>query len=169
MKLTPEQALMELTLLNAETSDASFEDTFVAGVEQGLPAEVLTRLKELWDETKLIGGELVAIGKIIVQKIFEFLKGNHNLTVGFAMGAAVGALVGGIPFIGPMLAPLSMLLAGLYGAGTFAATEKGIYTGAPFTAMMVLAEKFFELLKSIFNGVFHYLNVDRHGKVTVTG
>lgn len=168
MKFTPAQALMELTLLNAETSNKSFEDFFVAGADFGLPAEVLTRLKELWDQTKLIGGEIVAIGKIIVQNIFEFLKANLNLMVGFAMGVAVGALVGAIPFIGPLLAPLSMLLAGLYGAGTFAATEKGIYTGSPLTAMMVLAEKFFELLKAIFNGVSQYLNVDRHGKVTVS-
>lgn len=165
MKLTPEQALMELTLLNAESSDTSFEDLFVAGIGQGLPPEVLTRLKDLWDRTRVVGGEIVAIGRIIVQKIFEFLQANRNLAVGFAMGAAVGALVGGIPIIGPLLAPLSILLAGLYGAGTFAATEKGCYSGSPVTAMIVLAEKFFELLKAIFNGVTQYLNLDRHGKV----
>lgn len=168
MKFTPPQALMELTLLNAETSDERFEDFFVDGVGLGLPVEVLTRLKDLWGQTKRIGGEIVAIGKIIVQKIFEFLKANLNLMVGFAMGAAVGALVVGIPFIGPLLAPLSMLLGGLYGAGTCSATEKGIYAGSPFTAAMVLAEKFFELLRAIFIGVSQYLNVDRHGNATVS-
>lgn len=165
MKLSSNQALLELTLLNAETSDASFEDFFVAGIGKGLPPEVLTRLKELWDQTKLIGGELVAIGKIIVQKIFEFLKANPKLAIGLAMGVAVGALIGGIPIIGPIIAPLSVLLSTLYGAGVGAAMQKGDYSGSPYTAGIELAEKFFELLKAIFNGISQYWSVDRHEKV----
>lgn len=165
MKLSSEQALLELTLLNAETSDASFEDFFVAGIGQGLPPEVLTRLKALWDQTKLIGGELVAVGKIIVQKIFEFIKANPKLAIGLAVGVAVGHLIAGIPIIGSLLAPVSLLLAALYGAGVGAAMEKGDYSGSPYTAAIELSAKFFELLQAVFNGISQYWNVDRHEQV----
>lgn len=127
---------------------------------------MLTRLKELWDQTKIIGGELVAIGKIIIQKIFEFLKANPKLAIGLALGVAVAHLIAAIPLIGPFLAPLSILLAALYGAGVGAAMQKGDYSGSPITAAIELTAKFFELLQAVFNGISQYWNVDRHGKVT---
>jgi hypothetical protein len=158
--LKPEQGMFELTLMNAEASSAQFDDVAVEVLNRGIPPELVTRLKELWEQTKVIAGEIVAIGKIIVRQIIEFLKQNPRLTVGMALGAAVAALIGGIPLIGPLLQPLATLIASMYGAGVGAAMGKGDYSGSPLSAAIALAEKFFELLKGILNSVASYLSTN---------
>jgi hypothetical protein len=154
--LTPEQGLFELTLMNGEVADSSFDTVVVEAIDRGLPPEIITRLKELWDKTKVIAGEIVSVGKIIVQKILEFLKSNPQLTIGLAIGAAVSVLIAGIPIIGPLLAPLSTVVTTLYGAGVGALMAKGDHSGSIFSAAIELANKFFELLKSIFTAIIQY-------------
>jgi hypothetical protein len=156
--LKPEQGMFELSLMNAEASSAQFDDVAVEALNRGLPPELVTRFKEMWEQTKVIAGEIVAIGKIIVRQIIEFLRQNPKLTVGMALGAAVAALIGGIPVIGPLLLPLAALIATLYGAGVGAAMEKGDNSGSPLSAAIALAEAFFELLKNILNSVANYLS-----------
>jgi len=153
---SPEQGLFDLTLLNAENSISDFDDVVVEGIQRGVPPELLTRLRQIWDITKVIAGELISIGKIIVQQIFTFLKENPKLTLGLALGAIVSSLIAGIPFLGPILEPLSTLIATLYGAGVGAAMQKGDYSGSPFAAAIELAHKFCELVKKIFNAVVEY-------------
>ena len=156
IQYSPEHGLFDLTLLNAESSAANFDDVVIEGIQRGIPPELLTRLKELWEKTKLIAGEIVAVGKIIVQQIFNFLKDNPKLTLGIALGAAVSALIAGIPFIGAILEPISTIISTLYGAGVGAAMQAGDYSGSPYTAAIELANKFFELIKKIFNAIAQY-------------
>jgi len=154
-----EQGLFDLTLLNAESSSEDFDNVVIDGVQRGIPLEFLTRLRQIWDETKVIAGELISIGKIIVQQIFSFLKENPKLTLGLALGAIVASLIAGIPLLGPILTPVSTLIATLYGAGVGAAMEKGDYSGSPLTAAIELAHKFCELIKKIFNAVTEHWKV----------
>ncbi|ATX81716.1 hypothetical protein Ga0123462_0847 [Mariprofundus ferrinatatus] len=156
VKYEPEQALFEVTLLNAEEAHAEFDDIVIEGIKSGIPPELLTRLKQLWEKTKLIAGEVVAIGKIIVRAIFNFFKANPKLSIGIAIGAAVTVLIAAIPIFGPLLAPTAALLGITYGAAVGAARDKGDYSGNPFDAAVALAEKFFELMKEIFNAVQGY-------------
>lgn len=151
--VTPEQGMFELTLINAEATTSNFDDVVVESLSRGIPAEIVTRLKEIWEKTKLVAGEVVAIGKIIVVQIIDFLKANPKLTIGIALGAAVSVLIAGIPLIGALLQPLSTWIATLYGAGVGAAIAKGDYSGSPLAAAIELAAKFFELLKNILNAV----------------
>lgn len=151
--LTPMQGLFELSLLNAEKSEAAFEEVILEGVRRGIPVEILTRLKDLWEVSKNIAGEVIAIGKIIVLTIIDFLKANPSLTVGLLLGAAVSSLVLSIPFLGPILAPLSMLIASLYGAGVGASVQNGDHSGSPLTAAISLANKFLELLMRILKAI----------------
>ena len=65
--LTVEQAMIELSIVDAETREQSFEEFVVRGIASGIPVEVLTRMKELWEQTKEIGGELIHVGKIILK------------------------------------------------------------------------------------------------------
>jgi len=109
-KYSSELAMFDLTLLNAECSQANFDDVVISGLKKGIPPEVLTRLKEIWIKTKQIAGEVVAVGKIIVRQIFDFIMDNPKLTVGLAIGAAVASLIAGIPFFGAMLEPLSTII-----------------------------------------------------------
>lgn len=154
--LNPEQGIFELTLINAEASSADFDDVAVEALNRGFPAELVTRLKELWELTKFVAGEIVVIGKIIVRQIMDFLKANPKMTVGLALGAAVSALIGGLPIIGSLLQPVSTMIATLYGAGVGAAMQNGDGSGSPFSAAIELAQKFFELLMNILNAVGNY-------------
>ncbi|MGZ4954426.1 MAG: hypothetical protein ACXV8Q_04870 [Methylobacter sp.] len=156
--LQPKNALIELTLLNAEYFDDEFDDVLIAGLKRNIPPEILTRLMELWTQTKEVAGEVIAIGKIIVRKIIEFLLDNPKLTIGIAIGVALGVLVASIPLIGAVLAPLAATLSMLYGAGVGALMQKGDSSASPYHAAIELAHKFFELLVAIFNGVAEYWN-----------
>ncbi len=158
--IEPKKALFELTLLNAECSDAEFEDVLIDSLKRDIPAEIVTRLSEIWAKTKVIGGELIAIGKIIVRKILEFLLANPKLTVGIAVGAALSTLIAGIPLIGHILAPLAATVSMLYGAGIGAAMQNGDYSLSPFSAGIELAHKFFELFLNIFNALTEYFTPD---------
>ena len=153
--MNPEAALLELTLMNAEADEEGFEKFFVQGTKMGIPAEVLTRLSQLWDQVQVIGGHAIAIGKIIVQRIFAFLQANPRVAIGAAIGMAVAYLLTGIPFVGALLAPLMVVL-GLAGAGVGAATENEA-TPSALAVLTALVEKFFELLRGVFEGVSQYV------------
>jgi hypothetical protein len=157
--LQPKVALLELTMLNADSSEFEFDDVVIDSVRRGIPVELLTRLSEIWAQSKMIGGEIIAVGKIIVKKIIDFLLANPNIAIGLAIGAAFTSLIVSIPFIGPMLAPMAATLSMLYGAGVGAAMQNGDLSGSPISASIELARKFFELLISIFNGVSAYWGV----------
>lgn len=155
--LKQEQGMFELSLMNAEVSSMRFDDVVVEALNRGIPPELVTRLKDVWENTKEIAGEIIAIGKIIVRQIIEFLKKNPKLTVGLALGAAVAALIAGIPFIGPVLQPVATWIAAVYGAGVGAAMQKGDISGSPLSAAIALAEAFFELIVNIMKSVTGYL------------
>ncbi len=138
-ELNSEQAMLEFTLLNAETTGQSFDDVVLEGLQRGLPPELLTRMKSLWEMTKQIGGEVIEVGKIIVMKIIEFLKANPKLAASLAIGAAVYLLAHAIPVIGPLLAAV----AAIYAFGTLSSLDDVIN----------LAKEFFALLVEIFNTV----------------
>lgn len=154
--LEPKKALFELTLLNAECSDTEFEDVLIDSLKRDIPTEIVTRLSEIWVQTKVIAGEVVAVGKIIVRKILDFLLANPKLTVGIAVGAALSTLIAGIPLIGPWLAPLAATVSMLYGAGIGAAMQAGDYSLSPYSAGIELAHKFFELFLNIFDALKEY-------------
>ncbi|MER0561913.1 hypothetical protein AAA518_10290 [Pseudomonas aeruginosa] len=159
-ELTKERGMFELTLLNAEVSREQLDDVLVMGLNRGIPPEIMTRLESMWGVTRMIAGEIVAIGKIVVVKIFEFLKANPNLTIGIALGAAVGTLIAGIPLLGALLAPLSTVLSMLYGAAVGATIDAGGIPSDPYVAADHLAKKFFELIQEIFLSVKGYFLVE---------
>jgi len=141
--LNSEQAMLEFTLLNAETTGQSFDDVVLDGMQRGIPPEMLTRMKSLWEQTKQIGNEVIEVGKIIVMKIIEFLKANPKLAASLAIGAAVYLLAHAIPFIGPLLAPLLAAVAAIYAFGTLTSLDD----------VIKMAKEFFALIVSIFNAV----------------
>ena len=155
-ELPSEVALFELSMLNAERIQSEFDDVVVEGVKRGIPIEIITRLKDIWEATQNIAGEIIAIGKIIVMAIIDFFKANPSLTAGMALGAAVSSLVLMIPVIGPLLLPLTTLVASVYGGGVGAAMQEGDYSASPITAAIALANKFFEMLIKILRSISEY-------------
>lgn len=155
--LTKERGMFELTLLNAEVSQAEMDDVLVYGLNRGIPPEIMTRLESLWRVTKTIAGEAVSIGKIVVLKIFEFMKANPNLAIGLALGAAVGVLVAMIPLLGALLAPLAGAVSMIYGGIAGASQDAGEAPSDLFSGAMQLARKFLELFQDIILAVKDYL------------
>jgi hypothetical protein len=139
--MSAEQAMFEVSVLDAEANGVSFEDFAVSAIERGVPVEVITRLRELWNQTKEIGGELIHIGKVIVIRIIEFLKAHPKLTASLAIGAVVYLLSSAVPLIGPWLAPI---LAALATAGV-------LLSSASLEEAIAMAKGFFQLLIDIFN------------------
>lgn len=160
--MTPAQANMDLTLLNAEAESISSSDLYLWLRESGLPSEVAIRLKGLVDMTANVANRTIAIGKIIILKIIEFVKAHPNLAIGIALGAAIGALVLMVPFLGPLLAPFTVAIGATLGAlagQRLDSREKGDFPeGSPLISIpqdaIEVAKAFFQLLIDIFNTVF---------------
>jgi len=157
--MNADDALFELSMLNAESSTATFDDFYIWGSNKGLPTEILTRLKVVWDYTKDIADETVALGKIIVRAIKDFLQNNPHLAAGIALGAVVGLLSGSLPFIGTLLLPVSTVITTVYGAGVGAAIDNGESVSdstSPMVAAIHLAKKALEFLLVILQTLAAY-------------
>jgi len=161
--MSPTEAQLQLAVLNSQTDSVDRRDMIVRFVNKGLPQEVVVRLDLLWNQTKVIAGEVVQIGKILLMKIWEFVEANPNMVLGMAIGAAVGALVNLIPFIGPFLAPTAMAIGAVFGAWwgfKQDRTDRGeVVKGGPIGAAegaMAMAQEFFKLFAGIFLALKDY-------------
>lgn len=114
--MNPTIAEAKLMALHANAVDMNWTDAVVNFTNNNVPVEVITRLKELWGTTKIIGEQVYEVGKILVMKIIEFILANPKMAIGAVIGAAVGSLTNAIPWIGSMLAPLSMAIGSFFGA-----------------------------------------------------
>jgi len=159
--LTPAQANLEFTLLNAEVEAIPSRDLYLWLRESGLPSEVCIRLRSLVDTTVLVADKVISVGKIILLKIIDFIKANPQLALGIAIGAAVGALSSMIPFFGPYLAPVATAIGVTIGAVAGHRNDKitrgeNITTGVVAVAQEVIeiAREFFMLFAEIVNTIF---------------
>ena len=152
--MTATQAKLELMLLNGETDQMDWPDIVTLLHARGARLELITRMQELWEKTRIIAGEVVKVGRILVAQIWAFIKANPNLVLGIAIGAALGALVNLIPFIGPLLAPIAMAIGATMGAlaGHEIDNIEGgeTVTKSVFGNLITLAKRFFQLLADIF-------------------
>ncbi|MBP9634373.1 MAG: hypothetical protein KBE28_05065 [Nitrospira sp.] len=114
--MTRAQASLEMALWHADAEAMSSSDLYVWLRESGLPPEIAIRLKELVGFTAKVGTKVVSLGKIILVKLFEFIKKHQNLAVGMALGAAIASIVSSVPILGPILAPIVLPLGIIVGA-----------------------------------------------------
>ena len=156
-------AQLKLGLLNAQTAQMNKLDLITRFTNKGLPQEIVTRLDWLWEETKVIAGQVIHLGKIILMKIWEWVERNPNMVIGMAIGAAIGALVSLIPFIGPFLAPIATALGLVIGGIAGHRVDKkmsGHVLGEGKMAIaedvITMAKEFFRLLAAILLGFKEY-------------
>jgi len=157
MSLPESEAKLKLSLLNSNVMEFDRIDAIAQLTNSGLPQEIITRIYQLWEKTKIVAGQVIHVGKIILAEVMKFIKENPHLAIGVALGAAVGALTSMIPFIGPLLAPLataiSILLGGIAGYRVDQGKEsKGVVIGITQELIMI-AKKFFDLISNIFNAL----------------
>ncbi|MBV5330378.1 MAG: DUF2273 domain-containing protein [Chlorobium sp.] len=166
MAISVNEAKLEMALLNSNVIDLDQIDVFTRFTNFGLPSEIIFRLEELWEQTKVVGGKLVHIGRIIINKILSFIENNPNLAIGVALGAAIGALVSAIPFLGPMLAPLSILLGAIFGGivgSRLDREKKPVHWMEDISQeVIILAKKFFEFFAAIFIAIKDDFNKSTH-------
>lgn len=158
--LSPALANLKLTSLNAEAESIKSSDFYVWLDNSGLPPEVSIRLKDLVEKTKEIAGRVISVGRIILMKIIEFVKAHPNFFIGAAIGAAIGSLAHLVPFIGSLLAaitvPLGIFVGAFYGHTMDkreqgkAASPNDVLLGIP-QDIIEIAKDFFMLLAEIFN------------------
>ena len=135
--MTEAQAMLELSMLSAESEGEFFDTQIVDALKRGLPPEFVTRMKDLWETSKVVGGEVIAVGRIIVLRILAFLKANPNLSVALGVAAAAYMLSHSIPFVGSMLAPIIALAAGGLVLGKSMDLEKAIELARQFLVLLV--------------------------------
>lgn len=157
--MTKEQAELELALLQADADSMTSSDLYVWLLNCGLPPEVVAKLHELVDKTRKVGEKIIAVGKIVIMKIIEFVKENPNLAIGLAVGAVIGVLVSAIPFLGPLLSPIAVALGLISGhrLDRMAAGEdvsSNLNLGTIAEDVIQVARKFLTLLIEIFNLIF---------------
>jgi len=156
MSLSQAEAKVQLALLNSGTAKLNRMDTIVFLTNMDLPQEVITRIEVLWEKTKVIAGQVVEIGKIIIAEIIRFINENKNLAIGVAMGAAIGVLVNLVPVLGSLLAPLAFAVGAIVGGTLGARLDRDGdvlsdgYMGIA-QEVIIIARKFFELFVDIFN------------------
>lgn len=159
--ISPAAANLELTILNAYTESWSSSDFYAWLDSTGLPPEVSIRLKDIIDKTKEISGRVINVGKIILMKIIEFVKAHPNFVIGIAIGAAIGSLAHLVPFLGNMLAAITVPLGAIIGglAGHRIDKREGQLANANDVLLAIpqdvieIARAFFKLLADIFNAV----------------
>ncbi len=157
MSLSESEAKLKMAVLNSNAMEIDRIDAIAQLTNSGLPQEAITRIDQLWEKTKIIGGQIIHIGKIILVEILKFIKENPHLAVGVAIGAAVGALTSMIPFIGPILAPLmtviSVVVGGIAGYRLDQDKQPTDDVIGVSQELILVAKKFFELFANIFNAL----------------
>jgi hypothetical protein len=162
-KMTQTIAQTKLMALHADAAQKEWTDAVVIFVNKNVPPEVVMRLKDLWDQTKKIGQQVYAIGKIIVMKIIDFIMRNPHALVGALIGVAVGSLFNMIPWIGPLIAPLAMAIGGAFGAiaghrlDKLARGELDSYSDSElFADLITMAKEMWRGLSEIFSALKDY-------------
>ncbi len=157
MSLAESEAKLKIAVLNSNAMEIDRIDAITQLTNSGLPQEVITRIDELWEKTKIIGGQVIHIGKVILVEIMKFIKENPHLAVGVAIGAAAGALISMIPFFGPILAPLvtaiSIVVGGIAGYRLDQGQKPTDDAIGITQELILIARKFFELFANIFNAL----------------
>lgn len=157
--VSPAQANLKMALWQVDADSMSSTELYAWLVDSGLPHEVNIRLHELITYTKKVGSKVIAVGKIVLIKILEFVKAHPFLVIGAGIGAVVGAavasLITAVPIFGQLLAPVAMALG-------ITITAIGAVSGHRLDKcfqgvgedVFEIAQEFFNLISDIFNTVF---------------
>jgi hypothetical protein len=126
-ELSPSQARLKLMILNKHAEVKNSYELYSEMTNLGLPNEVIEVLSRILKVTSKVAGKVIAIGKIIVIKLLEYVSKHPfqvaGLVVGlsatYALGVALHGLFALVPalvkwkIIGGLLSKLALLIANL--------------------------------------------------------
>lgn len=153
------QANLKMALWQVDADSMTSSELYAWLVDSGLPHEVTIRLHELASYTKKSGNKVLAVGKIVLIKILEFVKAHPFLVIGAGIGAVVGAavasLITAVPILGQLLAPVAMALGiTITAIGAVAGHRLDKCFQGVGEDIFEIAQEFFKLLRDVFNTVF---------------
>ena len=112
-----EQQLAELAGEATPLTEAEFVDWHeridelrLTGVKGKTAAQLRAFLHRVLDVTRIVGGEVVRIGRRIVRWILSMVNRFPNTMAAAIILAAVVFVVGSIPYLGPILMPIAELV-----------------------------------------------------------
>ena len=139
-------AALELVLLDAEAKRTTAHEIYDRLLELGVPPEIVYRLSRLWRHVRRVGGRVVAVGKIILMKMVEFITKHPGLCAGVALGAALAVLASHVPWLGPVLGPIAALVGIPLGAAVGHAIDSNRCNDSVLLNAVRAAMEFFKLL-----------------------
>ena len=178
-ELSPSQARLKLTILNKHAEVKNNYELYSEMTNLGLPNEVIEVLSRVLKVTSKVAGKVIAIGKIIVIKLLEYVSKHPlqvaglvvGLSAAYALGVALHGLFALVPalakwkIIGGLLSKLVLLIANLCQAVfvpiMIATPVVGSVTGEIFDkkypevseSLQQIAKDFFELFAQIVNAI----------------
>lgn len=156
---------MDLLILESKASSFDEIDFVTDLINKGVSKEIVTRLQLLGSQIKYVGNQSIKIGKIILMKLWDFIKENPNLAVGFAIGLGlatlVGMLISVIPFIGvwlsgiitPIIAIITIPIGTLKGHRLDKVANGEPVSDSILEDLITIAKKFWTLIVDIFTAV----------------
>ena len=116
-------------------------------------AEFRRKMKSLLETTKIIGGKLVYIGRIVCAKLWDFICENPNMALGTLIGAIFGLFLSAVPLIGGILALLSTYLGATIGSYLDQLQKGGTEVDGTLSKVLVgttnATKEFFKLIGEI--------------------
>ena len=86
---------LELMLLNSRAVESSQEEYLSRLKKQSVPIAVETEFKRLWEETRVCGGQLIHVGKVILNEIAGYVESHPYEHAGASIAAVVTAMLAG--------------------------------------------------------------------------
>ncbi len=109
-QMSAPKAHLELMLLTARARDLPRGEFNRRWSCQGLNQEFQICFDHLWAETRVCGGELIQLGRVVLEKILEFVEAHQEQGASVAIGAAVWALMEMAPSLDSLLTPIVLVL-----------------------------------------------------------
>mgnify|MGYP003377431002 CR=1 FL=1 len=124
---------------------------------ESMKAEFDRKMVTLFQQTKIIAGKLINIGRIIFAKIYQFIQDNPNLTLGTIIGSVFGFFLAMVPLIGSILSLISPFLGATIGGYIDYVNKGGRELDSTLQQVLVGAthttKEFFKLMVEIFNAL----------------
>lgn len=140
-------------------SDAQTQAIRIArrlGIPESMQGEFASVILKIYEITIKVKNEVVAFGRILINKLIEFIKENKKVIIGAFIGFIFGIALSFIPFIGPIIANFAPLLGAAYMKakemgenGKIDASESTL--GKLFEGATAVVLDFCKLVKDIYN------------------
>lgn len=157
--MTQSVALTELVKFDDTSFTPKESNVLIEKIISGLnlnastAAEFRRKMDTLFETTKIIGGKLVYIGRIVCIKLWDFICQNPNMALGTLIGALFGLFLSAVPLIGGILALLSTFLGATIGSYLDQLQKGGTQVDGTLSKVLVGAtnatKEFFKLIREI--------------------